>query len=62
VTNAPQLQLGAENNIEKSRCLAQLQKKIHMRRARGPGFSGIRADRLTRRKLAEPWFAVFSGM
>jgi hypothetical protein len=24
----PQIQLGAENNIEKSRCLAQLRKKI----------------------------------
>src|SRR5271156_1508833 len=45
VTNAPQFQLGAENNIEKSRCLAKLQKKIHVRRARGPSFSGIRADR-----------------
>jgi hypothetical protein len=62
VTNAPQLQLGAENNIEKSRCLAQSQKKIHVRRARGPGFSGIRADELTAASFAEPWFAVFSGM
>jgi hypothetical protein len=24
----PQIQLGAENNIEKSRCLAQMRKKI----------------------------------
>jgi hypothetical protein len=39
----PQIQLGAENNIEKSRCLAQMRKKISARDARGAGFSGFRA-------------------
>jgi hypothetical protein len=38
----PQIQLGAENNIEKSRCLAQMRKKISARDARDPGFSGFR--------------------
>jgi hypothetical protein len=28
----PLIQLGAENNIEKSRCLAHLKKKIHNER------------------------------
>jgi hypothetical protein len=39
-----------------------LKKKIHMRRTRGPGFSGIRADQADRRNLAETSLAVFSGM
>src|SRR5271170_3873698 len=38
----PQIQLGAENNIEKSRCLAQMRKNICLHRARGSGFSGLR--------------------
>jgi hypothetical protein len=37
----PQIQLGAENNIEKSRCLAQMRKKICVRHAPGAGFSGF---------------------
>jgi hypothetical protein len=37
----PQIQLGAENNIEKSRCLAQMRKKICAQRAPGAGFSGF---------------------
>src|ERR1700736_1940520 len=40
----PQIQLGAENNIEKSRCLAHLRKKIRAPRASHAGFSGFRAD------------------
>jgi hypothetical protein len=40
--NCLQIQLGAENNIEKSRCLAQLRKKICTRDARGAGFQGFR--------------------
>jgi hypothetical protein len=34
----PQVQLGAENNTEKSRCLAQMRKKIYRRRVRESGF------------------------
>src|SRR6202051_2664741 len=34
----PQNQLGAENNIEKSRCLAQMRKKIRAPRASHAGF------------------------
>jgi hypothetical protein len=37
-------QLGAENNIEKSRCLAHLRKKIFIVDAIRPGFSGFRAS------------------
>jgi hypothetical protein len=37
----PQNQLGAENNIEKSRCLAQMRKKIRAPRASEAGFSGF---------------------
>jgi hypothetical protein len=40
----PVIQLGAENNIEKSRCLAQLRKKIFIVDAIRPGFSGFRAS------------------
>jgi hypothetical protein len=40
---ARKFQLGAENNIEKSRCLAQLRKKIFIGDAIRPGFSGFRA-------------------
>jgi hypothetical protein len=40
----PQIQLGAENNIEKSRCLAQMRKKICRWATRGAGFSGFCAD------------------
>jgi hypothetical protein len=40
---ARKFQLGAENNIEKSRCLAQLRKKIFIVDAIRPGFSGFRA-------------------
>jgi hypothetical protein len=40
----PQIQLGAENNIEKSRCLAHLKKKIFWDNAFGAGFSGFRVD------------------
>jgi hypothetical protein len=40
---SPQIQLGAENNIEKSRCLAQLRKKIFIVDAIRAGFSGFRA-------------------
>jgi hypothetical protein len=39
----PLIQLGAENNIEKSRCLAQMRKKIFKLNAIGTGFSGFRA-------------------
>jgi hypothetical protein len=39
------MKLGAENNIEKSRCLAQFRKKMRVRRTRKAGFSGIRARR-----------------
>jgi hypothetical protein len=39
----PLIQLGAENNIEKSRCLAQMRKKIIAARAFHAGFSGFRA-------------------
>jgi hypothetical protein len=39
----PQIQLGAENNIEKSRCLAHLRKKIGVACASHAGFSGFRA-------------------
>src|SRR5579863_432305 len=35
------IQLGAENNTEKSRCLAQMRKKICARCSRGAGFSGL---------------------
>jgi hypothetical protein len=38
----PVTQLGAENNIEKSRCLAQSRKKMRVRRTLEAGFSGIR--------------------
>jgi hypothetical protein len=41
--NCPQIQLGAENNIEKSRCLAQSRKKISTVDAIRAGFSGFRA-------------------
>src|ERR1700722_15794544 len=41
--NSRKFQLGAENNIEKSRCLAQLRKKIFIFDAIRPGFSGFRA-------------------
>jgi hypothetical protein len=40
----PQIQLGAENNIEKSRCLAQTRKKIFKIDAIRTGFSGFRAS------------------
>jgi hypothetical protein len=40
----PQIQLGAENNIEKSRCLAQTRKKISLLHAIRAGFSGFRAS------------------
>jgi hypothetical protein len=39
----PQIQLGAENNIEKSRCLAQLRKKI--RAPFGAGYLFFRLPR-----------------
>src|ERR1700736_113823 len=39
----PLIQLGAENNIEKSRCLAQTRKKISKLDAIRAGFSGFRA-------------------
>src|SRR6202050_5065560 len=39
----PQIQLGAENNIEKSRCLAQLRKKI--RASFGAGYLFFRLPR-----------------
>jgi hypothetical protein len=58
---APQFQLGGENNTEKSRCLAQLQKKIHMRCVREPGFSGIRAARSGAPMRHARSLAVFSG-
>jgi hypothetical protein len=45
--HSPLFQLGAENNIEKSRCLAQARKKNGSRCARGLGFS-----RLARRVCA----------
>src|ERR1700733_842459 len=48
----PQIQLGAENNTEKSRCLAQLRKKIRARRARGAGFSGFASTRARCRTAA----------
>src|ERR1700704_4356675 len=38
----PLIQLGAENNIEKSRCLAQMRKKILTAHAFHAGFSGFR--------------------
>jgi hypothetical protein len=41
--SARKFQLGAENNIEKSRCLAHLRKKIFFDDALRPGFSGSRA-------------------
>jgi hypothetical protein len=41
--NHPLIQLGAENNIEKSRCLAQSRKKISSADAIRAGFSGFRA-------------------
>src|ERR1700704_6872610 len=37
----PLIQLGAENNIEKSRCLAQMRKKILSTRSSHAGFSGF---------------------
>src|ERR1700674_1072388 len=40
----PQIQLGAENNIEKSRCLAQMRKKICAPRASDAGFSGFNVE------------------
>src|SRR5271168_3168261 len=40
--NCPLIQLGAENNIEKSRCLAQMRKKICTGCALDPGFPGFR--------------------
>jgi hypothetical protein len=43
--SARKFQLGAENNIEKSRCLAQLRKKIFIGDAIRPGFSGFRVLR-----------------
>jgi hypothetical protein len=58
----PLIQLGAENNIEKSRCLAQMRKKIHARCAPGAGFSGFRADRAPLAPHADASFAVISGM
>src|SRR5271155_516932 len=39
----PRFQLGAENNIEKSRCLAHLRKNIFNGDAIRAGFSGFRA-------------------
>jgi hypothetical protein len=38
------IQLGAENNIEKSGCLAQMKKKIRGGRSRDPGFTGFPGD------------------
>jgi hypothetical protein len=48
----PHIQLGAENNIEKSRCLAQMRKKIRAQVARGAGFSGFCADLSSVRRRA----------
>jgi hypothetical protein len=50
----PQIQLGAENNIEKSRCLAQMRKNIRARERRGTGFSGfgVHPDRFARHAIA----------
>jgi AraC-like DNA-binding protein len=58
----PQIQLGAENNIEKSRCLAQMRKKIFGEVAADAGFSGLRAfPRLIRRRAVAS-FTVISVM
>jgi hypothetical protein len=58
----PQIQLGAENNIEKSRCLAQLRKKILAPGAEHAGFSGFRVDSSAAAAPPPLWFTVFSGM
>jgi hypothetical protein len=59
------IQLGAENNIEKSRCLAQMRKKICAEVAAGAGFSGIRDDlrafRAARRRLVHCDFRHVGG-
>jgi hypothetical protein len=59
---ARKFQLGAENNIEKSRCLAQLRKKISTHGAEHAGFSGVRVDSNADAALASGSFAVISGM
>src|SRR5271168_4248618 len=50
----PQLQLGAENNIEKSRCLAQLRKKICARGGAGYLFFRLPRDIEPSRRRALP--------
>src|SRR5260221_4227791 len=56
------IQLGAENNIEKSRCLAQMRKKIFAWVARGAGFSGLRVDLGCFARRGAASFTVISGM
>jgi hypothetical protein len=58
----PQNQLGAENNIEKSRCLAQMRKKIRATERRSAGFSGLRAIPRRRAALESAAITVISGM
>jgi hypothetical protein len=58
----PHIQLGAENNIEKSRCLAQSRKKIPAAHAREPGFSGFRVDQAQVRRDGGPSLAAISSM
>jgi hypothetical protein len=58
----PQIQLGAENNIEKSRCLAQLRKKTRPQDHAGAGFSGFRTVQRRRRARETASNTVFSSM
>jgi hypothetical protein len=58
----PLIQLGAENNIEKSRCLAQLRKKILRAREIDAGFSGFASTSRDARTLPAGWFTAISGM
>jgi hypothetical protein len=60
--NCPVIQLGAENNIEKSRCLAQTRKKISARCADHAGFSGFRVDGTPLAPCNDVSFTVISGM
>jgi hypothetical protein len=56
------VQLGAENNIEKSRCLAHLRKNIESMSAREPGFSGFSADAHRSRRNETALFPAISSM
>jgi hypothetical protein len=58
----PHIQLGAENNIEKSRCLAHFYKNTVPRGVREAVFSGVRVLRRPASAPRQQSFAVNSSM